>query len=493
MRGSLARILAIVLVISSSGFAQNIPFYDSAYVFARALTLQTPYPLQRDFNGSGARAKGMGNAFLGVSDDVNAASWNPAGLYRHEDPYLQPVMALGYQSFSADASFRDRPYLDVPWSQFEFSETYSGWDLMSLVWPMRIKGHMFVGAVSFNRLGDEAHNSGMSIDANMPYDNDDIIAGIERPYHYENLVFYRSYINALHIGFGTRLYDKLSFGLTVNTYGGKGSQNTFETIVWDELIIPNSPSDQRGVGEIVNSVYDTTEYSGVYFTLGFKYNGDKLSAGLAVKTPHTLKETHDVFVNPVAYVNGVVEDGFGQSIHIDDNVVELDQPLMIGLGFGYRATENLLVAADVEYRGYGGGEVHRRDSISLVPGGTDVEYFTDFDPEWNSTWVMRAGTEYIWNTGSRIFPTVPLRAGFSYVPIPEPDIEGFTFDNSDMLIPSYGTAATTRWSLGTGVRWAQIHLDMAYVISSLERSNVWLDQESTVDDSSLNFTFTGYF
>ena len=30
--------------------------------------------------GSGARAAGMGNAFIAVADDGTAASWNPAGL-----------------------------------------------------------------------------------------------------------------------------------------------------------------------------------------------------------------------------------------------------------------------------------------------------------------------------------------------------------------------------------------------------------------------------
>ncbi|MCU0645955.1 MAG: hypothetical protein MUC94_17060, partial [bacterium] len=35
-----------------------------------------------DFNfiGAGARARGMGGAFIGGADDATAASWNPAGL-----------------------------------------------------------------------------------------------------------------------------------------------------------------------------------------------------------------------------------------------------------------------------------------------------------------------------------------------------------------------------------------------------------------------------
>ena len=38
--------------------------------------------------GSGARAAGMGNAFIAVSDDGTAASWNPAGLSQLRKPEL---------------------------------------------------------------------------------------------------------------------------------------------------------------------------------------------------------------------------------------------------------------------------------------------------------------------------------------------------------------------------------------------------------------------
>ena len=41
--------------------------------------------------GSGARAVGMGGAFIGVADDATAASWNPAGLIQLEKPELSIV------------------------------------------------------------------------------------------------------------------------------------------------------------------------------------------------------------------------------------------------------------------------------------------------------------------------------------------------------------------------------------------------------------------
>ena len=41
--------------------------------------------------GSGARAVGMGGAFIAVADDATAASWNPAGLVQLERPELSIV------------------------------------------------------------------------------------------------------------------------------------------------------------------------------------------------------------------------------------------------------------------------------------------------------------------------------------------------------------------------------------------------------------------
>ena len=45
-------------------------------------------------SGSGARAAGMGNAFVAVSDDGTAASWNPAGLAQLRNPELSLVYAI---------------------------------------------------------------------------------------------------------------------------------------------------------------------------------------------------------------------------------------------------------------------------------------------------------------------------------------------------------------------------------------------------------------
>jgi len=504
MKGILAKGLLVVCALTTTVIAQtvpdDVPIWDEDYLAFRGMSLRYTYPISRDFNGGGARAKGMGNAFLGVSDDISAVSWNPAGLYRYDEAYEQPVMALGYQSLSSDATFRDKFYADEwwPWRQFSNSDKIGGSNFAGLVFPLRIKGHMFVGSFAYTRLGDEFYATGTSLEVMMPFDAQDYLDGIVRPFSYLNTNTYRSWVNATNIGFGTRLYSKLSFGIAVNAYGGKAAQETVETIGWEELIIPGMEGNQRGTGTLINSVIDTTTFSGVYFTIGLKYTTEKLSGGLVVKTPHTLKESVDVLNVTKAYVNSVEATGVGATTHSDDNIVEIDQPLVIGGGLGFNVTENWLLAADCEYRAFAGGMINRRDSLQLVPGGTNVEFFTEVDPYWNNAWAIRLGTEYNWRTGSHLFPTVPIRAGFGYIQIPVGNVVGLgepsgSFRDIPLFEPVTEQASMMRWSLGTGIHWGQIHLDAAFEKYSLDLENIVREQETSTDNSTFNFTFTGYF
>jgi hypothetical protein len=61
----------------------------AALLVSSAPTLAQDIPLNRP--GSGARAAGMGNAFIAVSDDGTAASWNPAGLSQLRKPEFSLV------------------------------------------------------------------------------------------------------------------------------------------------------------------------------------------------------------------------------------------------------------------------------------------------------------------------------------------------------------------------------------------------------------------
>ena len=90
-------------------------FFGSSLNFAFAQQLQSvgiassPNPV-----GSGARALGMGGAFIGVADDATAASWNPGGLIQLETPEISIVGA--YNKRTEDTTYAAFPEASGPQS-----------------------------------------------------------------------------------------------------------------------------------------------------------------------------------------------------------------------------------------------------------------------------------------------------------------------------------------------------------------------------------------
>ena len=74
-------LLLVAVFFSSHGLR-------AATLFQQVGVSSSPNPV-----GSGARAMGMGGAFIAIADDATAASWNPAGLIQLEKPELSIVGA----------------------------------------------------------------------------------------------------------------------------------------------------------------------------------------------------------------------------------------------------------------------------------------------------------------------------------------------------------------------------------------------------------------
>jgi hypothetical protein len=86
--------------------------------------------------GSGARAAGMANAFIAVSDDGTAASWNPSGLAQLRKPELSLVSTTSGDSATV-AGFRTRDDLaSFSSAQSTYRSTYP--DFASLAVPVTL-------------------------------------------------------------------------------------------------------------------------------------------------------------------------------------------------------------------------------------------------------------------------------------------------------------------------------------------------------------------
>lgn len=145
--------------------------------------------------GSGARAFGMGGAFLARADDATAASWNPAGL-----SYLRrPEVSLVWTGnrFTSDTSAVDTG------AAIESQLRRGDWpDFVSAAWPLRIRSLSGAAQVSYQRA--------------ISFTNTRTITttGAERAVDAQS----QGGFDVLALGSGLQVSRKLRLGFTVNSW-----------------------------------------------------------------------------------------------------------------------------------------------------------------------------------------------------------------------------------------------------------------------------------
>ncbi|MFH1372442.1 MAG: outer membrane protein transport protein [bacterium] len=510
MKSCLISCAVLIVILAGTGAAQTSQDYEYInYIMERPFVEGYHF----DFTGGGARAEGMGKAFIAVSDDITAGSWNPAGLYVQE----KPIISLSWASLDPRGSTNSNVFEGS--AIFDHSGRFSGISAFSFIAPLRIKGHHFVGSFSLTRNFDEFQGDGFVGHG----DSISNIAGqdmfnVSSDFHYVSEL--QGGLNSVNIGFGTRVYRNLSFGASMNVYTGKMVRDQyFDAFERWVSLKPDVVDSRRITGHA--TILDTSSFSGYNVNIGFKLKGEALDVGLVVRTPFSLNINTGRSIYTInrraALDQGQLVTVGSDTVYFDDLLTKYSMPLMIGAGVVWRASEKWLLATDIEYRGFSSGQVERRDSLRIDPGGSNEEYYTKIDPRWNDVFTVRLGTEYLHQTGIGL---IPLRAGFGYLPTPAPsiDVDGRT-----------SSAVNYNLSLGFGIHWNQIHLDWGYTYSIIDwemsdqyepvndpdqprivrnRHNDWaytLTKETWEDtdpsvimeqknrNHHLSFTFTGYF
>jgi len=468
-------LVALLLILAvPSGFCQIENLFETrfeAYNF--------------EFNGNGARAMGMGNAYLGVSDDITAIGWNPAGLYKMESP----VLGFSYTTLNPRGEFNsDRVNfttltLEGERLSFGHSGAISSMTSANFLAPLRIKGHPFVGSIAYTRNSNEFQKQGYKVDLIelFPIFNE-VGVFLETDTVYETVDILSQLdggIDAINFGFATRVHNDLSFGTSVNIYSGKVQRATDILVVGDSL-----PRNNRQYGELelVGQENDSNSFSGLNVTVGLKLDGEVFDAGLVVRTPFSLNQKGETFSSEIVKVNGVPV--LTDTTYQIDLLTKYDIPLMVGFGVGYQVNENWLLAADMEYRNFGNSHVKIRENLILVPGGSNIEEFTILTAQewqWSNVFIVRTGTEYLRKTG---IGTIPLRVGLGYVPLPAPNVD---------VNGKRSTATSYQISFGTGIHWNQIKLDIGYMFKSYDLASQSFLSEEQAQNHFLNASFTGYF
>ena len=350
-----------------------------------------------NFVGSGARALGMGGAFIAVADDATAASWNPGGLTQLERPELSFV--YGWKNFCE--KFADTPYINPDGS---YDVDFGGINYLSFVYPIprTIAGRNFVLSLSYQRKYD--------FDRELSFRTQDI--GFIKAA--KQIVFIPRHMNvdykqhgglaSISPAFGFELTERLSLGIAAN--------------IWDSSLVPNneweSTTEQRvfagsSVGRLVtHEKYD--DVKGINYTFGVLYKPlERLSIGAVYHTAYSTDINYTRQLSAPYYLNSYYH-----------SKLRLEWPSALGVGVAYRfADDKLTLSMDVTRRDW--DNFIQIDERAGLAGRTSPitgmqKLYSPNDP----TYTVRLGAEYVFVNQNKarqnILPS--LRAGVMYDPEP---------------------------------------------------------------------------
>ncbi len=389
--------------------------------------------------GSGARAYGMGGAFLARADDATAASWNPAGLSYLRAPEVSLVgVSNSFESQRGTAFDPNAKDFD----RFDGSAI----DFAAFTWPVGLGETTGAVQVSYQRalsfdgtreihvttprqtLGEQGSSDG----------GFDVVA----------------------FGTGLRLSRHIRAGFTVNRW-------------------------LNGYDQLLTRTYETpTPRPRRIYSLDFRPDGwsfnfgaivspvESLNLGIVYKTPFTADVRLDKARSDYFMANGVLQQVTRNAYASE--AVRLELPSSFGFGLSWRPIDTLTLSADFTQTSWSEARIHDYFDLAFTPSGDGVsppapefkdqqQYPTRLrvpdpnDPEdparllgQQDAQQIRVGVEWVLIWG-RI--KLPLRAGYF----------------NDRQITPNSTGDIPRFNgftLGTGLLLGPLLVDVAYVHES---------------------------
>ncbi len=391
-----------------------------AQIFQQIRISSSPNPV-----GSGARAQGMGGAFIAVADDATAASWNPGGLIQLETPEVSAVGSVTRRK--EDYSSQDHPEAETTGTTDLVDLNY-----LSAAYPFTLWGRNMVVSLNFQRLYDFEKK----IKFNYAYRGE---FSDGAPFSVDQTVDYRQSggLKALAPAYAVQLTPTFSLGLTLNIWSGKlGWENG-----WDERYKSNAYASMAGTNLEMNlDRFDRyRNFSGINANFGFLWDVTPVvTIGGVFKAPFRAHIEHEFTIKSRQYFPSLGRE-------VSDTVrgredMKLDMPMSYGLGVALRLSDAFTMGLDVYRTEWGDFMFINEEGEKFNPVDGRQEEESDI----GATTQLRAGMEYLFILSKTV---IPLRAGLFYDPEPShknpEDYFGF--------------------SLGTGVMIGRFVLDCAYV------------------------------
>ncbi|MDP1678158.1 MAG: outer membrane protein transport protein [Bacteroidota bacterium] len=381
-------------------------------------------------SGVGTRALGMGNAYIGVSDDYSATFWNPAGLAQMRR--LEVMGGISNVGFANDATFYS--------AKKNATTSATSLDNLGFVFPFPTLQGSLVFAFGYNRISDFANaskfdgfnNQSSIIPSLQTSATDDPSGEFDIPFNLflTNTNGYTSIqqnvnqsatkkesgnLGQWSFSGAIDIEENISFGVSLNIYSGKYdyTRNFLESdnsnlYNYNASQAISSDSAYLRFNKFYYDNYLSAELSGSNITMGLMYRSDFFRFGLVGKAPSSIKVS-ETYTNEGQSVfdAGTWSDKnpAGKYSYTANNEYTVHSPWTFGAGGSVYVTTHLLLAADVEYTDW--TQIEWVDNFDLEKGNTTLQ------SAFRATTNIRLGAEFdIPSTD------VKVRGGYSLTPSP---------------------------------------------------------------------------
>ncbi len=325
------------------------------------------------FSGIGARAMGMGGAYVTVSDGFSGLFWNPAGLARARQGSIS--WGMSHDRYRNESQFFSQT------SAFELNSTRFATG--GIVYPVPVYRGSLVVAGGFGRV--RHFDGGLRIDA---YDE---VAEFAKSGFSED----RGTFGAWTMGAAIDVAPRLSAG--VSFYKWRGTNRFMQELTLDDV---------RQVHVDTVRIYQRFESDDSFSALG-------VQAGIRYRHPSDFRIGFTVSAATPIKVSAELADEFEDTFddrkdfYPRDNYAdryEIRQPVSLGFGLGW-SSKGLTLSGDLHY-----GDL--QEATYSVPARNITPYVDDFRRQYRSAVRVHLGGEYaIPGRG------VALRAGYYRDPV----------------------------------------------------------------------------
>ncbi len=386
----------------------------------------TPNPI-----GSGARAQGMGGAFIAVADDATAASWNPGGLVQLERPEVSMVGSY---------TCRHRDFRSSLHPETNSANAVSHYDLnyLSGAYPFRAFDKNLVVSLNYQRLYDFYHKLDFKYHFQGGYSDGGMFMVNTRT-RFRQAGALKAFAPAGAI----QLTPRFSVGLAINFWTDDlGYSNGWR---WERKVVGRS-AIYTATALLARSRHesitreDNHNFEGVNMTAGCLWQiNQRITVGAVLKTPFEASAERTTYSenDPQQPGRHAFTATARRGILKRQNIA-VQMPISYGIGIAFRPADTLTVALD--------GYRTEWSQFYVRAGGLKTNIAGDF---WKKshpgdTTQVRAGGEYLFIMERTI---IPLRLGLFFDPEPA------TGHPKDY----YGA------TMGTGIMYGPVVVDCCYL------------------------------